>query len=75
MSNGLNYKDGVLTLEKCKILCQTLTGGYTRAAVAPPYAIIPEQVLRRHRSLSAGAELGDRHCPLLHPASALNFKP
>ena len=49
-------------------------GGYTPAAVAPPNAITPEQVLRHHRSLSAGAAWVDRHGPLLHPTRALNFK-
>ena len=32
----------------------------------------PEQVLRHHR-FSAGAVWGDRHCPLLHRTSILNF--
>ena len=49
-------------------------GGFSPAAVAPPDAITPEQVLH-HYPISIGAVRGDRHCPVLHRASALNFIP
>jgi len=47
-------------------------GNFTPAAVAPP----KYDKLRTGNtslSLSAGAEWGDRHCPLLHSTSALYF--
>jgi len=47
-------------------------GGFTPAAVAPPNAITPEQVLRRHHSQRRGG-MGDRHGPLRHRSSALYF--
>ena len=40
-------------------------GGFTPAAVAPPHAITPEQVLRHHRS-AQGRHGGTGTCPLLH---------
>jgi len=38
-------------------------GGYTPAALAQPYAIIPEHVLHRHHYLSAGAAWGTGMAP------------
>ena len=45
--------------------------GFNSAAVAPP--IDNSRTGATSSSLSAGAVWGDRHCPLLHRTSILNF--
>jgi len=47
------------------------SGGFTPAAVAPRYD--KTRTGAPSSSLSAGAVWGDRHCPLLHRTSILNF--
>jgi hypothetical protein len=70
--NNRGAEASTLSMDSCGQMAMNTHGGFTPALWLPP----KYDKLRTGNmslSLSAGAEWGDRHCPLLHRTSGLYF--